>query len=306
MKELMNAKRDHLTNCFVKEELKPFLNKLLFESGAYKKPLAILVIDVDKFKSFNDKYGHLCGDEVLKYFSSTLRLSLEDVENAPFRFGGDEFVIVFPGKNSKEAYPFAIKIMKNMKSRHFLLKGRQLRLSFSGGIASFPTDAKTLDELFEKADKAMYASKKRGHGKTTQFSKIWQSQIIQFAGIVGIFVIIFAVSVVIMFRQTFISNLRYAKVNFKQLISTSFWKKFDPRNILSGKRGQELRRKTSIPIFRVPEEKLDTIYLKTGGILRGVIVREDFDEVELKVMLDEGEGTVVIKDFEVDRIERAE
>ena len=133
MAELINGKRDYLTNCYTKEELKPLLNKILFESGAYKKAFSILVIDVDKFKSFNDKYGHLCGDEVLKYFSSTLRLSLEGVENMPFRFGGDEFVIVFPKATANEAYLHAVKIMKNVRSRHFLLKGHQFLMSFSGG-----------------------------------------------------------------------------------------------------------------------------------------------------------------------------
>ena len=130
MQELINAKRDFLTNCFTKEELKPFLDKVLFESGAYKKPFSILVIDVDKFKSFNDKYGHLCGDEVLKYFSSTLRLSLEGVQNMPFRFGGDEFVIVFPGATAVETYLHAVRIIKNVKSRHFLLKGSRKEVFF--------------------------------------------------------------------------------------------------------------------------------------------------------------------------------
>src|SRR3989338_1580528 len=110
-----------------------------------KKPFSVLILDVDHFKSFNDKYGHLYGDEVLKYFSSSLRLDLEDEENVPFRFGGDEFIMVFPNKTPNDAYHLAIRLRKNIRTRSCLIKGKQVSVTFSGGVASYPADANKIE-----------------------------------------------------------------------------------------------------------------------------------------------------------------
>jgi len=314
MQELINAKRDYLTNCFTKEELRPFLSKVLLESGAYKKAFSILVIDVDKFKSFNDKYGHLCGDEVLKYFSSTLRLSLEGVENMPFRFGGDEFVVVFPGASAADAYLHAVKIIKNVRSRHFLLKGHQFRMSFSGGIASFPADAKTVDALLENADKAMYFSKKHGHGKTTLYNKIWKKRILEILFILAVFLAIFGVaSALVMqknFKPKFSFSAKAVKIDLKSFLNPAFWEKYNPKYLFISKKDKSkrqnvsIKKRTSAPQPQISEKDLDAIYLKSGAVLRGIIIRQDYAEVELKVIFDEGEGTIVIKDFEIQKIEK--
>jgi len=157
--------RDFLTNCYGREGLIPLLQKMVADFPRTKKPFTVLILDVDHFKSFNDKYGHMNGDEVLKYFSSSMRLDLEDEENRPFRFGGDEFIMVFPSKTAGEAYHLAARLRRNIKTRSCLIKGKQIAISFSGGIASFPHDAKDVDELLEKADKALYRAKREGRNR---------------------------------------------------------------------------------------------------------------------------------------------
>ena len=120
--------KDFLTNCYSREALLPFLRKMEEEYTINKTPFSVLIMDVDSFKSFNDSYGHLTGDEVLKYFSSSMRLDLEDEENFAFRFGGDEFIMVFPRKTPLEALRLGTRLKKNMRTRSCLIKGKQIRV----------------------------------------------------------------------------------------------------------------------------------------------------------------------------------
>ncbi len=281
MNNLSSAKRDFLTGCYTKEDLLPFLKSVWDESRMAKKPFSILVIDVDKFKSFNDKYGHLCGDEVLKYFSSSLRLTLGETENFPFRFGGDEFVVVFPGKNSAEAYPFAVKLAKNIKSRHFLLKGKQFKMSFSGGIASYPKDSANVDDLLERADQAMYFSKRGGHGRSTQYSKIGLKRL-QFFLSVALIVLAGIIFVLYSGSLGKASRLLPPKLRIKAPIVAP-----------------------AVSAMPLRERNLDRIYLRSGGVLKGKIIREDEETLEIKLKLDRGEGMMEVRRSEISNIERA-
>ena len=167
---LDNAPKDSLTQCYTKDSLLPFLEKMWAEYSAYNASFAVMVIDFDGFKALNDKHGHIFGDEALKYFASLLNLYLEDEKGVVFRFGGDEFVIVFPGKTAKEAYRLAVHIEKSLRSRPFLFRGREFNFSFSGGIAACPEDCLDLEGVIEKADKAMYFAKRHGGGRITLYA----------------------------------------------------------------------------------------------------------------------------------------
>jgi len=281
MNNLTQSKRDFLTGCYTKEDLLPFLKSVWDESRIAKKPFSLLVIDVDRFKSFNDKYGHLCGDEVLKYFSSSLRLTLGETENFPFRFGGDEFVVVFPGKTSAEAYPFALKLVKNIKSRHFLLKGKQFKMSFSGGVASYPKDSVNVEDLLERADQAMYFSKRGGHGRSTQFSKIWLKKL-QFFLSVGLTILAGIVFVLFSGSLGKVSRLLPPKLRIMAPISAPV-----------------------SPVAPLREKNLDKVYLRSGGVLKGKIIREDDESLEIKLKLDRGEGMMEVRKSEISNIERA-
>lgn len=288
MAVLFEGKRDFLTNCFTREQLGPFLDRAFIESQMYNHPVSILLLDVDKFKHYNDKYGHLCGDEILKYFSSTLRLSLEGTEHYPFRYGGDEFVVVFPKKSGAEAYAHTVKIMKNMKSRNFLLKGQLFKMSFSGGISTFPADADSAEQLLGKADKAMYFSKRHHCGTTTLYTRIWVKRVTEAVGIALICVVALALF-------------------------------FGRGSILKGKPGEQVRSAASAASAvtqrsepgksagRAPQmkqEAYDTIYLKSGGAMQGIVIREGPVETEIKLKMDQGEGLLIFKNSDIRSIER--
>ena len=126
---------------------------------------ALLFIDVDDFKTINDSYGHLAGDEVLRSLAMCIKGNVRG-ENDAVRFGGDEFVVILENTGAEEAYLVAERIR--------FCAGE---LEFSGGDALFHITlsigliegAAPLNELLEKADRAMYASKNKGKNKTTLF-----------------------------------------------------------------------------------------------------------------------------------------
>ena len=130
------------------------------------------------------------GDDILKYFASTLRISLQDVGNFIFRFGGDEFIIVFPGKSGKEAFNIMNNVIKILRKRPFLSRGRIYKLSFSGGITSYPADGREMEGIINKADKAMYFSKTHGRGKVTLYGQILWKTIEKAAFLVAILLLI--------------------------------------------------------------------------------------------------------------------
>lgn len=280
METIYNAKQDFLTGCYTRESIDPYLDKLFAESKAYSKEFSIILLDIDRFKSFNDKHGHLYGDEVLKYFSSTIRLGLSGIDSTVFRFGGDEFIIVLPEKNVKEAYRIAVELQNTLKSRPFLLAGKLLKMSFSGGIASCATDGDSPQAIVASADKAMYISKKHGRAKTTVYSWILKDRIRAVATALGVAVAIgLAAFVSFSFRNGY----------FQRSLDSS------PAEKISGPfRGGAF----------TGGKSLATVRLKSGSVIKGRIIKEDQDEIEIGLALDRGEGSLTIKRTSIKSIER--
>ena len=164
---------DFLTGFLSKETIDVTLDKLIAESDIDKKPLTVLLLDMDHFKAYNEKYGHLEGDNMLKYFAGTLRAGLEAEQALIFRFGGDEFIVVFPEKKAREVYRIARNMINIFRRRPFLLRGRLYKMHFSAGIATYPTDGRKVEEIIHKADRAMYFSKTHGRAKATIYSHVF-------------------------------------------------------------------------------------------------------------------------------------
>lgn len=289
MPELINWEKDTLTKCYTRNALYLFLEKIMIEHSAAKKHFSVMLLDLNHFKVLNDKHGHLFGDEALKYFSSILRLSLEEgpsnsvADKFVFRLGGDEFIIVFPGRASIQVYPIAVKILKIIKSRKFIFMGRVFRMSFSGGIVTFPNDADTIEKLIENSDKAMYFSKKYGFSKITQYRdmNIMRSKRLW---------LVFAVLIL----GALISLARYQfTFSFKDVIDKVVFidKVFKTNNIKKPRKAADLV---------LPNMK--TVYFKSGGTLKGVITK-DGDPMEFRVIFDQGEAVILISKSEVVKIE---
>ncbi len=156
------------------------LNQLL---ASVRAPYTVAVIDVDRFKSFNDRYGHDVGDQVLRMVAS--RLGAVGGGGRPFRSGGEEFTIVFPGKSKTEALPHVQEVREAVEQSKFTLRnlprpkgrnagaargtksagGRQLGVTISAGLASYTSTSESAQAVMKSADKAMYRAKKNGRNR---------------------------------------------------------------------------------------------------------------------------------------------
>lgn len=128
---------------------------------------AMIFVDVDKFKSVNDTYGHAVGDGVLIEFGKRL-VELVGNKNAVCRYGGDEFLIFLTGHSEENTLALADALVRRMREP-FKIAGHEFELSASLGVAFMPKDASTIDELLEKADAALYVSKRNGRNQFTVY-----------------------------------------------------------------------------------------------------------------------------------------
>ncbi len=267
--------KDPLTLCYRKEFLIPYLEELRVEYAAYRKPFSVLLIDVDGFKSFNDKHGHLSGDAALEYFASSLRLHLEGDDFAIFRFGGDEFIVIFPGRTSKESFRLAESIENNIRNRPFLFRGHEYKITFSGGVTACPEDSLDIKEIIEKADKAMYFSKRRDPGRVMQYSRIRLQFILRLISyILWVLLIVIAIMTV--------SNVFYGKIQGMHNNFSSLWVK----NSTPGK------------------PHIARVYLMSGHLIEGIITGESANDITLKFNMATGEGFSVIRKSNIKYIDR--
>ena len=123
--------------------------------------LGLLFIDLDKFKSINDNYGHIVGDELLKVVTQRIKESISE-EDVAARLGGDEFLVLLNTlKTQKDEKVVAEKILFNLQ-KPIIIKNNEIHITASIGLALFPSEGETLDQLITVSDNAMYKAKDLG------------------------------------------------------------------------------------------------------------------------------------------------
>ena len=162
---------DKLTGLFNKRGYDEKSELLLNWAAKGKRKLSLLVLDVDRFKTFNDSYGHAEGDRALQGLSQSIRESIRDRDVA-CRYGGEEFAVILPGSSEKDACLIAERLRKNVASRSFVLKdGREVGCTVSIGVASLEKSDDQVT-LFERADEAMYKAKENGRNRVISGSSL--------------------------------------------------------------------------------------------------------------------------------------
>ncbi len=152
---------DGLTNLFTH---RIFQKRLSYELNfSEKRPLSLIMADIDHFKKINDTYGHPEGDKILKKIATILTQEIK--EGFVARYGGEEFVIILPNKAKREAFFIAEKLRKICERAPFYIQGRRIKVTLSFGVATFPLDAKDKSNLIKASDNAMYKAKKSGRNK---------------------------------------------------------------------------------------------------------------------------------------------
>jgi diguanylate cyclase (GGDEF)-like protein len=133
------------------------------KAGSQEDPLSLALLDVDKFKTINDQYGHVTGDNVLVAVVKVIQAH-GGKDELVGRYGGDEYVIVFPGEEREQAFLKMEQIRQELSQVEVVTTDAETihGISISGGVASFPMDGRTENELFRKADHALYRAKASG------------------------------------------------------------------------------------------------------------------------------------------------
>jgi len=154
---------DGLTEVYNHRFFHQLLDAEINRSKRYDRPVSVLMLDLDNFKEYNDGNGHPAGDMLLKQIAWILTKSCRDCDYVA-RYGGDEFSVIFPETDEKEAFMIITRLKQVIEETHFdkqeILPGN--RVTVSMGLASYPDNAKNKKNLIECADKALYAAKKRG------------------------------------------------------------------------------------------------------------------------------------------------
>ena len=172
VQELSNY--DELTKLPVRRYFNEKFEEEIYRSRRFNLTLSLMIMDIDWFKQINDNYGHQIGDWALQEVSRVVRTSLRQTD-VPCRFGGDEIMLMFPRTTSDEAKIIARRLQERigkimLPSRY--TEGKEVHLSVSQGIASFPLDAADADQLLEKADQALYVVKQNGRGTFAAYREV--------------------------------------------------------------------------------------------------------------------------------------
>ncbi len=162
IREQKSVMFDPLTGAFTRAYiLERLREELKIAKGANTK-CSLLVMDIDKFKGINDTHGHAVGDTILKEFVIAMRKGVRATDLIG-RFGGDEFVIVLPTSEKKTAHKIAEGVARIIEGTVITVSPKlSVNITTSIGIATFPDDSGTADDVFNKADQALYVVKKRG------------------------------------------------------------------------------------------------------------------------------------------------
>lgn len=158
------ANTDQRTGLFNHSHFESMLESELANARSQGTPLSLGLIDIDDFKKYNDRFGHLQGDSLLALLGDFLSRKTESTPVTAFRYGGEEFTLLMPGMDLDEAYAFMNKLRKQLNDTPF--EGVEVFphgcLSFSAGVARYEVDMYNKSQLVDQADRALYYAKKQG------------------------------------------------------------------------------------------------------------------------------------------------
>jgi len=163
---------DGLTELFNHRHVHELLRDEFERSRRTGEPLAVVMIDLDRFKAVNDTYGHPTGDVVLYETARILKETAREIDMVG-RYGGEEFIAILPNTDEEEAARFAERVRSAVEAHLYRDEGHELRMTCSSGAASFPVDGvDSPEELLKSADEALYLAKESGRNRVVRASQM--------------------------------------------------------------------------------------------------------------------------------------
>ncbi|QIE56366.1 diguanylate cyclase [Pikeienuella piscinae] len=166
MRDLLREQstRDPLTGLYNRRFFLDYAKRELGRCVAQRRPAALISLDVDHFKTFNDNYGHDAGDAVLRALATVLQKLFREAD-VPCRLGGEEFVVMMPGCGAERAIERAEQLRKAVEAMRLRHSGESLKVTISLGLAALTDGAETLQDLMLAADEALYKAKAEGRNR---------------------------------------------------------------------------------------------------------------------------------------------
>lgn len=158
---------DGLTGLYNYSYFRKILRQEVLRSLRYGQPVSLLMMDIDFFKMYNDQFGHLKGDQILRQFALLLCKNIRQTDFLA-RYGGEEFALILPSTDKESAHIVGEKLRKLVKNAKFPLSEKLPfgRVTISIGVANVPQDVKEDERLIQLADQALYRAKREGRNRT--------------------------------------------------------------------------------------------------------------------------------------------
>ena len=163
-----SAITDKLTGLYNRRYFDYFLELEIKRSSRQQASLALLMIDIDDFKQINDTFGHLFGDTILNQLGELLKTQIRETDMAA-RYGGEEFAVVMSSTGLEKAVQIGERIRQTIQSYSF--GDKNFLMTASIGIAMYPSDADSFNQLIEKSDSSLYKAKRTGKDRVVAYSK---------------------------------------------------------------------------------------------------------------------------------------
>ncbi len=152
---------DDLTGLYNIRYFYDALSKEIARAKRYMRSFSLIIFDIDNFKILNDTFGHQAGDEVLRLLAAILKDAARQTDIIA-RYGGEEFIIILPNTPKHEAVILGNRIREKVEEYNYYVEGNMVRITISGGIATFPEDAEDSKSLLYASDMALYNAKALG------------------------------------------------------------------------------------------------------------------------------------------------
>ncbi len=156
--------RDGLTGVYNRQYFQARLEEEVERHQRYKRPLSLILQDIDFFKSVNDTYGHPCGDHILSEFAALNQGAVRDVDLFA-RYGGEEFCCLMPETDIDDAVKTAERLKSIVADTFFSYAGADIRITMSQGVAGLCPDENSVESLLTAADQALYSAKNAGRNR---------------------------------------------------------------------------------------------------------------------------------------------